>query len=344
MNATRHKILYINYMLQRGHINFDKIHIKALENAGFDVWIIIPSRLRIYFPPTSYKYLFTIPELLSPKDASPLRNRIAYILTLLYLKVKINKSLFSHIFISNFDEITLGLVPLSKQMYLYCHNTANNFRNKIKAFFIRRLAKNNHMIVFNHEMAKGFYKEGIEDIKIVSHGCVPPFPNTEPLKLKINVDYRRLIFMPSERTSQKFLYDYLQDKQFIHFIEQNKILVVIRNVLENPSSKYIHPINRYLSNNEYRSLFLKSDFILIAYPSDFGYRVSGVSFECVANKKNLLYLANNSLKYCKSFYNYNPEFNNITELISKIENFDYMNDTCIVDKNNLMPDYSWLTN
>lgn len=330
-------------MLQRGHVNFDKIQIEALEKAGFEVWIIVPSRVMVSFPSSSYKCLFTIPKWLSPQNASPLLNRIAYLLTLLYIKIKIKRSRYKHIFVSNFDEITLGLIPIDKKMYLYCHNTANNFSCKLKAFFIRRLAKNNHFIVFNDEMAKALYKENIKDVRIVSHGCVPAFPNAEHLKLKINVDYNRLIFIPSERTNHIFLQDYLLNKQFVHFIERNKILVVVRNFPGKPSSKYIHPINRYLSNNEYRSLFLESDFILIAYPQDFGYRVSGVSFECVANKKNLLYLANNSLKYCKNFYNYNPEFNNITELITKINNFDYINDKCIVDKNNLMPDYSWLT-
>ena len=343
MIEERSKILYVNYMLQRGHVNFDKIHIKALEKTGLEVWLIIPSRLKDFFPPSSYKILFTIPEYLSKQNASPLLNRIMYILTLLYLKFKIRKIPFKYIFVSNFDEITLGLVPLGKQMYLYSHNTANNFRSKIKAFFIRRLAKNNHFIVFNDEMAEAFHNKGIEDVKIVSHGCVSPFPIAKPQKLKVNVDYRRLIFIPSERTSPIFLQDFLQNKEFVQFIELNKILVVVRNFHESPQSKYIYSINRYLTNDEYRSLFIESDFILIAYPSDFGYRVSGISFECVANKKNLLYFANNSLKYCKCFYNYNPEFNNITELISKIQNFDYINNKCIAIKDSLTPDYSWLT-
>jgi len=343
MTEMRNNVLYVNYMLQRGHVNFDKIHIKALEKVGLNVQLIIPSRLKDFFPSSSYKILFTIPKLLSPQNASPLLNRIIYILTLLYLKIRIRRIPFKYIFISNFDEITLGLVPLGKHMFLYSHNTANNFRNKIKNLFIQRLAKDNHFIVFNDEMEKAFLKEGIEDVKIVSHGCVPPFPITKPLRLKFNVDCRRMIFIPSERTSPTFIHDFLQNKEFIQFIELNKILVIARNLHESPKSKYIYSINRYLTNDEYRSLFIESDFILIAYPSDFGYRVSGISFECVANKKNLLYFANNSLKYCKSFYNYDPEFNNITELISKIENFDYINNKCIVNKDSLNPDYSWLT-
>lgn len=343
MTEKSNKVLYINYMFQKGHINFDKIHIKALENAGFEVWLIIPSRLKKDFPSSSYKCLLTIPALLSPQNASPPLNRIAYLLTLLYIKLTIKRSLFRYVFISNFDEITLGLVPIGKQMYLYCHNTANNFSSRIKAFFIRRLANNNYFIVFNKEMAQAFYREGIEDVKIVSHGCIPPFPTTKPLMLTINVDYNRLIFMPSERTSTSFLKDYLQNEAFIHFIEKNKILIVVRNFHRDSTSKYIHPINRYLSNDEYIFLFSNSDFILIAYPLNFGYRVSGVSFECVANKKNLLYLVNSSLDYCKHFYNYNPEFKSLEELISKIENFDYINNHCIVDENSLKPDYSWLT-
>lgn len=343
MKEKENKILYINYMYQKGHVNFDKIQIQALENAGFDVWLIIPSRFKMFFSSASYKCLFTIPKLLCPQNASPLLNRIAYLLTLLYIKFKIKKSRYKHIFVSNFEEITLGLVPIDKKMYLYCHNTANNFSSKLKAFFIRRLAKNNHFVVFNNEMANGFYKEGIENVKVVSHGCVPPFTDTEPLNLNIDVDYRRIIFIPSERTSLEFLQDLLQNKEFIHCIEQNKILVIERNYHEYLMSKYIHPINRYLSSSEYRSLFLESDLILIAYPDDFGYRVSGISFECVANKKNLLFLANNSLKYCKSFYNYNPEFHNIKELISKIESFDYNKNKCIADKDDLKPNYSWLT-
>ena len=343
MTEKNTKILYINYMYQKGHINFDKIHIKALENEGFDVWLIIPSRIKMFFTTPSYKCLFTIPNWLCPKNATPLLNRIAYLLTLLYIKFKINKTNYKHIFISNFDEVTLGLIPIDKQMYLYCHNTANNFGSKLKAFFIRKLAKNNHFIVFNNEMAKGFYKKGIEDVQVVSHGCVPPFPNAESLKLKVDVDYRRIIFIPSERTSSVFLQDFLMNKEFIHFIEQNKILIVVRNYHQNITSEFTHPVNRYLSTSEYRSLFLKSDFILIAYPDNFGYRVSGISFECIANKKNLLFLANDSLNYCKSFYNYNPEFKNITELIAKLESFDYKKNKCIVDEEALIPDYSWLT-
>ena len=94
----------------------------------------------------------------------------------------------------------------------------------------------------------------------------------------------------------------VNNKRLHHFLIENDIVLVLKNKpIGVPDIQNIVYINRYLTKDEYQGLFLKSDIIVLAYPKEFEYRVSGVSFECVSNSKNILVLENPSLDYCRNF-------------------------------------------
>lgn len=336
------KILYINYMLQKGHVNFDKIHIRALEEAGYDVRLAMPAEYAALLPYQPEKYDAVIPKFLYGRVGSPLFDRIAFLSTLLYLRLRLRFARYKYVFVSNFDEITLGILPLPCRPFLFCHNTANGLKNSIKTSFIHRLAARSEFIVFTEAMAEPFLRSGITNVHVVSHGCVEPFPKQDLIPLPFGVDCRRLIFLPSPGTDSTFLRACLRDRGFISFLEREKILMVVRNAGKDTGSPYVVSIDRYLSAAEYQALFLRADIILIAYPADFGYRVSGVSFECVANGKNILCLAGRGLDYVRSFYDYNPLFSDVSDLMSHLSTFDFSRSGCKVTAGDLRPCYSWL--
>lgn len=190
----------------------------------------------------------------------------------------------------------------------------------IKHYFLKSLASKNDFIVFNERMKQVFVDNGIENVHIVSHGCMPPFDkctlNDLPKELSM---HKHIVFHPSSKPEPKILADITSNKRLHKFLIDNDVIIVFRNkptgIVDIPNIVYI---NRYLSTDEYRGTFLKSDVILLAYPKEFVYSVSGVSFECVSNRKNILLLNNPSLEYCRKFYNYDPFFKNTDELCDKL--------------------------
>ena len=112
-------------------------------------------------------------------------------------------------------------------------------------------------------------------------------------------------------------------------------------VAHNNISGNIIYLNQYLSQAQYHYLFQKSDIILLAYQDNFCCRVSGVSFECVANRKKALIKDNPSLSYCRDFYNYDPFFNTIQTLQERIEYLlNHPKACCTARPESLMPDYT----
>jgi hypothetical protein len=106
-------------------------------------------------------------------------------------------------------------------------------------------------------------------------------------------------------------------------------------------SSNIQTINHYLSAEEYQLLFLTSDIILLAYPDNFQYRVSGVSYECVANQKKMVAKYLPALEYCQSFYNYSPLFNDIDQLCDLLQYLkEHPQAKCMATPQALTPDYN----
>ena len=68
------------------------------------------------------------------------------------------------------------------------------------------------------------------------------------------------------------------DNAFQSFLEETDTFLLLNGKGEDKGR--IRFVHRRLNDNEYRSLFMRSDIILMAYPETFIYSVSGVSFEC----------------------------------------------------------------
>lgn len=126
------------------------------------------------------------------------------------------------------------------------------------------------------------------------------------------------------------------------FLARNDVLLLIHGD-KKEGEKYpdnVRFISGFLPTALYREIFLRSDIVLIAYPSSFQNQVSGVSFECVANKKNMLVLEHPALHYCRDFYNYDPIFSTTSELVEKMGALTRDSSLqCVATPESLTPDY-----
>ena len=331
-------------MKQYGHLNFDHIHIDALLKEGHDVRLVMPEDIAKLMNRPREMYEWIIPNWMNYYGKSGIVNRLFYILILLVLRIKTRFSKYDICIFSNTEEISLGMVPLSIKGYLICHANCSNFSNKIKRFFLNKLSIKNDFIVFNDRMKQVFVDNGISNVHIVSHGCMPSFNKTTKKNIPQELaSHKHIIFHPSSKPDHMLLEGIVNNKRLHHFLIENDIVLVLKNKpIGVPDIQNIVYINRYLTKDEYQGLFLKSDIIVLAYPKEFEYRVSGVSFECVSNSKNILVLENPSLDYCRNFYNYDPFFKNIEEFCNKLNSilFESTNSRCIVGIDDLQPNYN----
>lgn len=343
ISLMKRRILFVDYTFQKGHVNFNRIHIDALRAAGHEVKIIIHKDLAGELGYSAEDYLFTLPHCLNQRPNSAIGNRIRYILALLYIRLRANIGKWDDVIVSCCDEVTLGLVPLGRRMHVVCHNTAT-VCSRVKRFFLKRIARRGDFIVFDEYMRKPMLSHGINNVNVISHGCIEPWAEQAKTPLPVDIErYSSVIFHPSAKFEPEFLRSITENKQFGEFLKRENILLVIhnRNSEAFPSSHNIKFITSFLSWDEYRWLFQTSNIILLAYPKEFQYQVSGVSFECVANRKNIIVFRHPALEYCRNFYNYNPIVASVDELESRIAELrSNPGAHCTATREQLSPDYT----
>lgn len=337
-------ILYVDYIHQVGHVNFDHIHIDALKSTHRNVRLVLHKELADQLPYSKDEYAAILPSWLYQRDNRPFFNRLLFILTLLFIRWKIRPQKYRCVIVSSCEEITLGLFPLCRNMHIICHGNAQSFGfSKLKTFFLRRLARHNRFIVFNSEMAQPFLENGIKNVDIISHGCIPPFQVSNATTTLPDLSaYQHIVFHPSASPDREFMQQLLKDADLQDFLKRENILLILRNHPEGKTEiGNIRFINHYLTQAQYQQLFLQADTILLAYPPQFRFQVSGVSFECVSNHKKVLIFHNPSLNYCRQFYNYDPIFHNIGQMCQLLKQLSEDSSLqCVATAEKLRPDYT----
>jgi hypothetical protein len=166
------------------------------------------------------------------------------------------------------------------------------------------------MIVLNEAAEQLYLENKIKHVECWNHG----FSAMEH-KSK---DIKDIIFIPTNKNiSMKFNSTIIRNPLFINFLDLKNLHIIQNGYnacnLENITYK------EYFSDEEYAENLLTSRFIILPYTKDsFQYRVSGLLLECIANQKIVFFYKDNFKEYSK-YFNYNPTFNNVSDLINLIE-------------------------
>lgn len=335
------KIIYIDYDLQVGHVNFNRIQIDALKATGADVHLVLHQYMYEHLPYHREMYDYIVPTILKYRDGHPIINRISFIITLLLIKLTVNLGKYDNVIIGYCDEVSLWTLPPACGMYIFMHRTAGLKESRLKRWMCKRIARKNSFLVFNSHMGDMLREAGITPYHITSHGCVEAFENNTDATNNPGLT----IFHPSAKISEKFVADVLSDQTVLHFLEKNNIHIILKEYksgikIEHKNIVYLPAM---IDFKEYKRLFVSADVILLSYPKSFSGQVSGVSFECVANRKRTMIYRHPSLEYCRSFYNYDPIFNNAMEFVclcrKLMENSSLI---CTASIESLAPTYDFL--
>lgn len=322
MNNSERRILYIDPILQQGHVNFNNIYIGALLDAGFKIDFIFASGYEKKLDIDISKVVYSVPKFLLNNRYGGLGNRLTYFLSLILIRLKVNFKSYDLVIFSSFEEMSFYFSGI-RNCYLINHiNVSEACTNSLKFFFLHRVLVNNSVIVLDRETEQILKSKNNYNIVLQPHGLAKAKSEqiientTSELVFKIQ-RFDKIIFSPSDLSSDKeFLNILIKDSKFLNFLETENILFVFK---DRPTIKHgnILQTNQFLDASTYDYLFLKSSIILIAYPKNFRYRVSGVLLESITNNKPCLISEIESIKAYSEFFTYNPFYNNVNTLIQK---------------------------
>lgn len=343
----RKKILYIDPFFQEGHSSFNKAYIKALRQTGASLFFIIVKGYDKHLNIRTDEIVYQIPAFLERTDFGGLANRLCHWAALLLIRMNVHLSDYDYVFFANFDEISFYFSGI-RNCILIPHINIAESNNKVKFFFLNKVFRKNKCIAFNPSIADYLNTKGNYEILKKPIGLpqliekqidTELFSDNEKALLKKTESYDKVLFSPSAQSVDKeFLQTLVEENTFLSYLEAHNTLLLVKGNIE-ASHPHILVVKNYLSQSLYNHLFLTCDYLLLAYPQDFRYRVSWVLMECFANERPCFVSDTETFKSYEKHFCYQPYFSNANDLIKLLEAFD-IDKPFYKNTKDLQPDFS----
>lgn len=281
-------VLVIDNYDDHFHDQFNEIHIKALATTNNNIIIAGKKNHYGFHIEKSAKKVINIPDYLYCKRYTSgykvLLSRVADIIRLLYLKRILKKTNIDRIVFLRYDIITIPFFVTKKIVYLINHQTANDIENSIKNKILCKLPKNYVHIALNDGI-KEYIKSKISNKEVITipHGLLSPFKLGN--KNDFEYFYKDKIIFCSTTSSldTHLLRQIVESEKVSQYLIQQKINFYIKSNQVLKESKNIKPLKGFIKKDEYQWLIKNSIAVFLPYNRSFGYRVSGIFFECITN-------------------------------------------------------------
>jgi hypothetical protein len=315
------KILYVDTYSPIGHVVFNRIQLNALVDLNCKVYYVFQSKYAEKIGIEKIHKFIELPGFICYNRNSKITHRVlgVFHLLLIYLKsmfYRIDAVIFSY-----YDPVSLFFFPFKSKVFLFNHTNIAKLSNPVFRWFTKHLPKQYTHLVFNDHMQEGLEKYGITNVQQQQHEPVEPYTSTLDVRALFSIpEQTKVIFSPSATSvDNDFIQSIISDQTFVEFLADNELTLVLKGkyYMEKPSSSVVI-IDRYLSGQEYQSLFVAADIIFLPYETTFKYRVSGILFSVFASNKKVLVSDVEGIKAYQSRFNYNPFFKNKEQLKKQI--------------------------
>lgn len=348
------KILVVDPICPRGHINFNRIHINALNQIEDNIDYIFKddfgetlglnsNNIVLKLRDRNYK---SISRILNKS----ILNRLKSIKHYLQIRQHLNKNKYDAIIFLSFDEILIPIIGNQKNLYLINHtNVSGVADSKLKKIIYTRYSKHATQIVFERDSYEYLDSLRIKNKIIVPHGLIEPFTIDNLNEEDDDIDgFKHVIFSPSRGSiDENLLNNLITNNEFIKYLESNEILFILRSQNITSNHKNIRVLTGHLSDELYERLFCKASLIFVPYTQSFKFRTSGVIMEGITNNKLMLIRDIPAFRSYQFFLGDSCYFNE-SNCISKIKNMisDTSSESKVIyiNKQLLQPDYSFLLN
>lgn len=314
------RILVIDYISYPGHQIFNKIHIDALAEMGFELHLVgregqfnnidIRENISVSKIPERYYKTNIIPAV---------SFRIQGIRTLLWIKRHIDYKDYEAVIFLTYDILSLFIFHIRQKTYLINHNNVSQLWSRVKLYFTRNLPHNYIHIALNIDMENRL-KELLPHRAVyhVPHGICSPSSNVvRPHFFKSDGIF---LFCPINRNFDiSFITSVFESDELIEYLRKKNLPLYVKASL---GIRCKHPLIRLVPSDinaaEYNYMVQQAAVVILPYNNDFKYRCSGIFFECVASNTPIVTTKLDSMAIYKQDVNMKM-FSNVVELINAID-------------------------
>lgn len=333
-------ILYIDPICFLSHANFNRLHVSALRKIGAKIDFVFKEGYDIGLNIRPDELVYTI--VLKQKHKGGFWFRVYLAIVLFKIKKNIDLNKYDKIILSYYDEISLFFVNFPSS-YLINHINISGLSNKIKLWFFKKISKKHIQIVMESYIQNYLESLNVYNSIVVKHGLIDTYSCRKSLCFLKNFKY--VVFSPSAVSSDDiFLSEFINSLEVDSFLKETKTVIVIRSKSLKCNSSNIVILKDYILDEDYQSIFMCSNAILITYPASYKYRVSGVLLEAISCRKTVLISDIEMLRQYEYLFGDDAYFLDINGLLKCLLKLTQRNCNSInlTDKqvDDLMPDYS----
>lgn len=315
------RILYLDFMYYTGHVRSNKNFIKAL-GAFSNVFALSQQH---YFD--DYKNELETVESIKIIEKNNLKlssgqllNRISSLKVMLQSALLAKKIRPNYIFVSSFDTIAFKfgrfLFGKTENMYLLHTINIDELSNNIKRkIFDTYKNKVNH-VVFEQYM-KDYL---INEVRIESDRIfVLPHPLNENNESSNSKELEYVCVGLSNSNDEKLVTELIELEKKKHIFKSNNKKVVIKSKEKEFDNGYLKVLKGFLDKNVYDNYINRTQSVLIPFPKEFCYRMSGTLVDAFSNNK--LVLGNDIpiiSEYTKKYPDICKKFKNAEEVVNII--------------------------
>ncbi len=314
------KILYLDFMYYTGHIRSNKNFIKALSRFS-TVYALTQTN---YFDEYDSELADIKSVKLIKKDnlylsKGQLLNRISSIKIMLVSAIQAKKIKPDYIFVASFDTIAFKfgrfLFGKTENMYLLHTINIDELSNNIKKKIFNMYKNKVKHIVFEQYMKEHLIANiGIDPGRVF----VIPHPLNDNTQTKTKeIEYKCVGL--SNSNNEEFIANIIKHEQKEQIFKKNSKRVVLKSKEKEFDNGYLKVIKGFLDKNIYDEYINNAECILIPFPENFTYRMSGTLIDAFSNNK--IVLGNNIPiinEYARRYPNICKIFENEAEMINKI--------------------------
>ena len=317
------RILYVDLLSPVGHVNYDMNMLRLMKN-HYEVDVIIRQSMLSQIPDEFYHLGEACPDKIFPDTwTGKITNRLFFVLKWRFYQFSFIKSIiknrcqnYDYIFFSSIDIYSFAIASLldkNRKLTFVDHGIYRLKGKSVRFFYKYILNKNTKIIALEEYIAHHMKESGVlNNIFVIHH----PLPKIKKQQLQsIVVKDRYFVFAPSTSNDEFFINDLITQASSI----PSNVSLQIRSNSRNYNSDKLIVYNKRIAIESFDNLFEKADYILLPYESSYNYRTSAILFESLSKGKRVLLWGNNTLmEYFKNFPNCVCLFNDVKDLLEKL--------------------------
>ncbi len=308
------KVLYLDFLCPRGHLNLDINQIRRLSN--FSEVLVVSQKGRYKNLPKNVVNIEK--ENIEIRDGK-IRNRLYALKNMIISAFESKKNDCNVILVSSFETIifAIGRFFLKKEakIFIVHHNNTDELSNKVKAFFFRTYMNKVKHIVFS-DFIKDYlvntFTISSEDIFVIPHHM-----NILNLELNDSLNDEKIYKCVglSNSNDEKIISEIIKREKNDKILKKMKIKIILKSKKFDFDDGYLKVVRGFLTKDVYDDYIKNSESNYLPFPNSFKYRMSGTLIEALANNQIVYGSDIPVMRY------YSKRYKNICKVIKSADDF-----------------------